>query len=554
MPLEMNSPRFDKILVVDDATATLQFLTNLLTKHGYTVYPASNGKLALEFIRSTLPHLILLDIRMPGMDGYEVCRRLKADERTRAIPVIFITILEDEGDKVKGFRTGAVDYITKPFQSEEVLARVQIHLQLRELTEHLEHKIAARTEALHSANAQLQHELTERKQVEAALRQSETLLNATQQLAKVGGWQWDVEKQTGFWTEETYRIHGFTPQASVPGSYESIDRSLACYDPAGHPVILAAFQRCIEQGDDYDLELPFTSADGLRKWIRTTATAVREQGQIVKVVGNIMDITERKTAEEALRRLNLELDQQVLDRTAQLEVANKDLEAFAYSVSHDLRAPLRHIDEFTELLKKMVGTSFGEQGRHYMDTICDQVKKMGRLIDDLLSFSRMGRHTVSFKPVELELLVREVIGELAPDVAGRTIDWRIDELPTVSGDAAMLRMVMFNLITNALKFTRPREKAQIEIGSLPGQNGEAVIFVRDNGVGFNMTYRDKLFGVFQRLHRADEFEGTGIGLANVRRIINRHSGRTWAQGEPDRGATFFFSIPHALHGGGDGKP
>jgi light-regulated signal transduction histidine kinase (bacteriophytochrome) len=224
------------------------------------------------------------------------------------------------------------------------------------------------------------------------------------------------------------------------------------------------------------------------------------------------------------------------------------MHAFTYTVSHDLRAPLRHIDGFLELLQKTIGTALDEQGRHYMDAISGAARKMGLLIDDLLSFSRMGRHTMSVQQVELSALVQDVIRELEPDAAGRDIEWRIGDLPVVSGDAPMLRMVLTNLITNALKFTRPRQQARIEIGSLPGQTSEAVIYVRDNGVGFDMTYGDKLFGVFQRLHRADEFEGTGIGLANVRRIIARHGGRTWAEGEIDRGAAFFFSLPQSIQG------
>jgi light-regulated signal transduction histidine kinase (bacteriophytochrome) len=171
---------------------------------------------------------------------------------------------------------------------------------------------------------------------------------------------------------------------------------------------------------------------------------------------------------------------------------------------------------------------------------------MNQLIDDLLSFSRMGRQEMAFQQVDLRTLVRDVIHELEPDAADRSIDWRIGDLPVVQGDASMLRIVLGNLIANAVKFTRPRRQARIEIGSQPGQNADTVIYVRDNGVGFDMTYADKLFGVFQRLHRADEFEGTGIGLANVHRIIARHGGRAWAQGELGQGAAFFFSLPHTI--------
>jgi len=300
---DTSTARRTGILVVDDTTANLLLLTNLLTDHGYSVFPASDGELALEFVRWTLPDLILLDIRMPEMDGYEVCRRLKADERTCAVPVIFISILEDERDKVKGFHAGGVDYITKPFQPDEVLARVRTHLRLRELAENLEQMVMERTRELTIANDRLQREIAERERAEESLRKREALLNATQRLAKIGGWDWDVEHQTAFWTDETFRIHGFdafAPQTFEPGSSEYIERSLACYDPDDRPIVLAAFQRCVRQGEPYDLELPITSADGRRKWIRTTAAAVREHGRIVKVIGNIMDITERKKAEEAL--------------------------------------------------------------------------------------------------------------------------------------------------------------------------------------------------------------------------------------------------------------
>ena len=269
-----------------------------------------------------------------------------------------------------------------------------------------------------------------------------------------------------------------------------------------------------------------------------------DEGNISGTLSSGEDITERKRAEEQIIRLNQDLRK----RATALKAANKELEAFAYSISHDLRAPLRHIDGFLELLQKKVGTGLDEQSRYYMDTISKAAQKMGLLIDDLLSFSRMGRHAMRFQPVDLGDLVRDVVRELAPDADGRDMDWRIGDLPAVQGDAAMLRMVLTNLIANALKFTRPRQPARIEIGSQPGQDAETVVFVRDNGVGFDMAYGDKLFGVFQRLHHADEFEGTGIGLASVRRIINRHGGRTWAEGIVDQGATFYFSLPQRIEG------
>lgn len=287
--------------------------------------------------------------------------------------------------------------------------------------------------------------------------------------------------------------------------------------------------------------------DGTRVPASLSVTALRDEGgDITGFVGLIYDLTERKQVEAKIHQLNQELEQRVAERTAQLTEANKELEAFAYSVSHDLRSPLRHIDGFLGLLKEQPGVTFDAQSEHYMDTIAKAVKRMGELIDDLLSFSRMGRQEMSKAPVDLGALVNEVIHEFEPEAEHRVIDWRIGELPVVFGDCAMLRVVLANLISNALKFTQTREQTIIEIGALPdepGHENETVVFVRDNGVGFDMRYANKLFGVFERLHSFKEFEGTGIGLANVNRVISRNGGTTWAEGKVGVGATFYFSLP-----------
>jgi light-regulated signal transduction histidine kinase (bacteriophytochrome) len=289
-------------------------------------------------------------------------------------------------------------------------------------------------------------------------------------------------------------------------------------------------------------EARFVSKDGTQRPYFFTGLRVTLQNRPC-LVGMGVDITDRKAAEEQIQQLNQKLEQRVLQRTAQLEAANKELEAFCYSVSHDLRAPLRHIDGFVKLLSHSAGKALSDESRHYLETIAGSARQMGRLIDDLLVFSRMGRAEMRLAQVDLRRIVEETIAALQPDCQERRILWQISPLPRAHADPALLRQVLVNLLANAIKYTRPRAEAKIEIGCVPGHGEELVIFVRDNGVGFDMEYADKLFGVFQRLHSEDDFEGSGIGLANVRRIISRHGGGTWAEGKVDGGATFYFSLP-----------
>ncbi len=268
----------------------------------------------------------------------------------------------------------------------------------------------------------------------------------------------------------------------------------------------------------------------------------RESGEpsALAMVGR--DLRRQKADERRLRDLAENLERRVTERTHELEESNRELEAFSYSVSHDLRAPIRHINGFAEMLEKNAGTKLDTRGLHYLRTISLAAKQAATLIDDLLAFSRVARTELVMREVDLNLLVGSVQRDVLTEAYGRPMQWKIGRLPKVTGDPALLRLVLRNLLSNAVKYTRPQPAPVIEISGVDGAD-EVQISVTDNGVGFDMQHVDKLFGVFQRLHRAEEFEGTGIGLANVRRIVHRHGGRTFAVGRVGHGATFTFTLP-----------
>ncbi|HEY1800023.1 MAG TPA: ATP-binding protein [Terriglobales bacterium] len=275
--------------------------------------------------------------------------------------------------------------------------------------------------------------------------------------------------------------------------------------------------------------------------LRVPATSNRDE--LSSLISTFNDMLEQIEArDDALQEAHNNLEWRVQERTAQLNAANEELEAFSYSVSHDLRAPLRHMSAFSQLLTEEYGSKLEPDARHYLDRIQESARRMGQLVDDLLKMAQISRRALSSVKTDFNSLLNEVVKDLQPECAKRDIRWQIGELPSVECDPGLMKQVFMNLISNAVKYSRRRETAVIEVGLMTKEDESRVIFIRDNGAGFDQRYADKLFGVFQRLHRAEEFEGTGVGLATVQRIIKRHGGKIWALGELDKGSTFFFTL------------
>jgi PAS domain S-box-containing protein len=391
-------------------------------------------------------------------------------------------------------------------------------------------------------------DITERKQAEESLRKSEALYRKAIEVADAVPYHqtYHVHNQTvayDFIGEGIRGITGYSPEEFTEALWDSLTLERVLLDELS----VYSFNEAIDRvrtglNTVWKCNHRIRARDGSIHWVFEAAVELRDQDGIsYGSIGMFQDITERKRVDEQIRQLNEELEKHVRDRTAQLEAANKELEAFSYSVSHDLRSPLRTIVGFSKIINDDYSAGLDPIGRGFLQKIGEAGRKMNQLIDDLLAFSRLGRKSLEKRPVDLNEIVRNVIDSLAQETAGRQMEWVLAELPPATADPALLQQVYANLIGNAVKYTSRREAARIEIGSI-SQGGGTVYFVRDNGAGFDMQFADKVFGVFQRLHRDDEFEGTGIGLAIVERIITRHGGRIWFEAEVDKGATFYFTL------------
>jgi PAS domain S-box-containing protein len=418
---------------------------------------------------------------------------------------------------------------------------LQIQERDKELNLHrelLEEIVEERTAELRTLNEQLQQEIMERKQVGERLKKSFSLLSATLESTTDGILVIDKEGKILSFNQKFVKMWGIPEYfAELRDDNQALEFILSqSKDPES---FLKKVRELYVQPDaeSYDI-IEFKDGRIFERYSQPQ----RIEGKSVGRVWSFRDITERKRAEEEIRKLNEELEQRVLQRTAQLEAANKELEAFSYSVSHDLRAPVRAIDGFSRILLEDYADKYDAEGKRLLNIIRGNTKKMGALIDDLLALSRLGRKEIEVSDIDMDKLVKGLFDELRIDTHNGKVQFNIKPLPRVRGDQGMIRQVFVNLLTNAIKFTKPKEAAVIEVGGYT-EDSKNVYYVKDNGVGFDMQYKDKLFGVFQRLHSGEEFEGTGVGLSIVQRILNRHGGKIWAEGKVNEGATFYFALP-----------
>ncbi|WP_324719377.1 PAS domain S-box protein [Salinimicrobium sp. HB62] len=383
-------------------------------------------------------------------------------------------------------------------------------------------------------------DVTERKKAELDLFDTSQLLKTSQEIAHLGSFEYKTADGSMVWSEEEYRIYGLDPASPAPDLSELLQKFI---HPADRILFEKTFTTAMQNHEDFALEHRIIRPDNGIRWVYSKAhPTFKEQGILLAYVGATLDITERKQLQEDLEKLNAELEQKVKQRTLLLEASNKELEAFSYSVSHDLRAPLRHINGYVDLLNRRYYKDLPEKAQHYLQIISAASSKMGSLIDDLLEYSKTGRTEVRKAEIDLNVLLKEIKEELGIEEKKERVLWEVQKLPKVFGDASLLKLVWRNLLENALKYSGKKVISKISVSYV--EEEEYFVFsIQDNGVGFDMKYAQKLFGVFQRLHSQADFEGTGIGLANVQRIIQKHSGRVWAEAEVGKGAVFHFSLP-----------
>ena len=383
-------------------------------------------------------------------------------------------------------------------------------------------------------------ELSRTQRSESLLRMSNRLLEESPHIVHLGGWEYDVQSKLITWTPEVYRIYG----VGTDFDPSDLNRDIGFYAPSSAPIIEKAFRRAVETGEGYDLELEFVRADGSTIWVRTIGKAEMEAGKVFRVSGNIMEITDRRTAQLELAALNAKLENCVLERTAQLELANKNLKAFADTMTHDLKAPLRAIAGFSRMVVEDYESVLDPEGKRKLRVVYDNALKLDALISDLLRLSRIGNAGIDRTRIAMKEMAWAMFNEVADPEDLAAISLSIDDLPEAVGESALIRKVWGNLFSNAIKFSARQKRRAIEVYAERTES-DTVYFVRDNGIGFNPKYAGTLFQLFRRLHEGNEYAGTGAGLAIVKRIVDLHGGRVGAEGAEGKGAVFWFSLPTA---------
>lgn len=519
------------ILVVDDTRANLRLLTGMLAEQDYIVRPVPNGALALSAVQAEPPDLILLDIMMPQMSGYEVCEHLKADQQTRSIPVIFISAKNEIPDKIKAFSLGGVDYITKPFQAEEVLARIETHLTLRNLQKSLQEK-----------NALLRQEIIERKHAEEALRKSQESLEYAQQIAKIGNWEFDVATSKIKWSREMYRIHG-------------IDSGTFDYDPGAifekfvHPedkgMLLRTRKTLLSTDGRICTEYRIVRPDGkIRTLWGEDEVIFSETGEPLRMVGVVQDITERK-----------DMEQEIVKAKEAAEYANRAKSEFLANISHEIRTPMNAILGFTEILLSKIRNS---RYNNYLSSIYSSGKALLSLIDDILDLSKVeaGKLEIQPEPADIKVLLNEIRLLFQQKYQNKEIEFKLNtgkHLPGVVIDVVRIRQILINLIGNALKFTS-RGYVRLSVYTEPSkmlkspddQERVNVIFeVEDTGIGIPSDQQEIIFENFRQQsgQKTRKYGGTGLGLAITKKLVEIMNGQISLQSKVDQGSIFRVVVP-----------
>jgi len=556
-----------RILIVEDSRTQAERLKAVLEGAGYAVGVAADGEAGLAALTAQPPDAVISDIVMPGsVDGYELCRRIKAGPH-RDVPVVLLTSLSDPADIIRALECGADNFLRKPYDPKYLLERLRTVFTTRELrargtpqaglrvlfmgrevTVNADHQQVLDLLMSTFEEAVLQNrELRQREEeLRAAKEQLDRYAGALEQRLKsvletIPDALFSVDPSLGnlfYISPAVERVFGYTPDEML--------RDPQLWRRNVHPDDLASvlntFSGAVESGTAQRVECRFRLRDGAWRWIQVNVAAVSDADRgLVRLDGVAHDITQRKLAEDVIRQLNEGLERRVAERTSELTAVNQELESFSYSVSHDLRAPLRAINGFGQILEEECGERLDAGAREHLQRIRTATLRMSALIDDLIELARVTRTEMRRAPVDLSAMARDVAAGLQAVQPGRGVEVVVAHGLCATGDCTLLRQVLENLFGNAWKFTSRHERARIEFGA-EVVDGKQAFFVRDDGAGFDPKYADRLFGAFQRLHKSSDFEGTGIGLATVQRIVRRHGGRAWARSAVEQGATFYFTL------------